>query len=122
MPAAFVSDATGEDEIHVGPVDGSAAAKPITTAADTYKYELLWSPENPCLAQMADQRAPLRFHDLPGLASSQPVGSTIGGTGLGISSSCRAPEAALAYAAFLAEASTQQRFAELHGQPAHVAA
>jgi tricorn protease len=43
---AFVSDATGEDEIHVGPADGSAPAKPITTGSDTYKYELRWSPDS----------------------------------------------------------------------------
>lgn len=43
---AFVSDATGEDEIHVGPVDGSAPAKAVTSGADTYKYDLLWSPDS----------------------------------------------------------------------------
>lgn len=70
----------------------------------------------------ADQRRPLRFHDLAGLASTSPAGSTIGGTGLGISARCAAPEAALAYAAYLMEAGTQKRFAALHGQAARIEA
>lgn len=70
----------------------------------------------------ADMRMPLRFHDLPGLASASPDGSIIGGTGLGISSACKEPEAALAYARYLMEAETQKRFAALHGQPARVEA
>ena len=43
---AFVSDATGEDEIHVGPADGREPAKAITEGADTYKYEIVWSPDS----------------------------------------------------------------------------
>jgi multiple sugar transport system substrate-binding protein len=69
-----------------------------------------------------DQRVPLRFHDLPGLASESSAGSTIGGTGLGISTACREPEAALAYSRYLLETETQRRFASLHGQPARVEA
>ncbi len=42
---AFISDATGEDEIHVVPQDGSDGAKPITSGADTYKYDIVWSPD-----------------------------------------------------------------------------
>jgi tricorn protease len=42
---AFISDATGEDEIHVVPQDGSDAAKPVTSGADTYKYDIVWSPD-----------------------------------------------------------------------------
>jgi tricorn protease len=43
---AFVSDATGEDEIHVMPQDGSDAAPPLTGGADTYKYDIEWSPDS----------------------------------------------------------------------------
>jgi tricorn protease len=43
---AVVSDATGEDEIHVLPQDGSDAAKQITAGADTYKYDIVWSPDS----------------------------------------------------------------------------
>lgn len=70
----------------------------------------------------ADMGRPLGFHDLPGVAGPDPRGSTIGGTGLGISAYCREPEAALAYAGFLLDAATQKAFAAHHGQPARVEA
>jgi multiple sugar transport system substrate-binding protein len=68
----------------------------------------------------ADQRCPLRFAGLPTVVGASPVGSTIGGTGLAISASCRAPDAALAYAAFAASPATQRQFARHHGQPARI--
>ncbi len=68
----------------------------------------------------ADRARPLRFHDLPGPNGAQ--GSTIGGTGLGISVHCPHPEAALAYARYLVQTDTQRAFAAHHGQPAHVSA
>jgi tricorn protease len=43
---AFICDASGEDEIHVVPQDGSDAARPITSGADTYKYDIAWSPDS----------------------------------------------------------------------------
>jgi tricorn protease len=43
---AFISDATGEDEIYIVPQDGSAAPKQLTRGADTYKFSLLWSPDS----------------------------------------------------------------------------
>ncbi len=42
---AFISDRSGEDEIFIIPQDGKSEAVPITRNADTYKYELLWSPD-----------------------------------------------------------------------------
>ncbi len=42
---AFICDAGGEDEIHIIPQDGSDTAKPITSGADTYKYDIVWSPD-----------------------------------------------------------------------------
>ena len=67
----------------------------------------------------ADQRRPLRFHNLPG--PKGPAGSTIGGTGLGVSAHTRHLPEALAYASFAIEATTQRAFATHHGQPAHQA-
>ncbi len=60
---AFISDVTGEDEIHVGPADGSSPAKAITTHADTYKYELLWSPDSKKLL-WSDKKLRLQFVDV----------------------------------------------------------
>lgn len=60
---AFVSDGTGEDEIHVGPADGSAVAKPITSKADTYKYEIAWSPDSKKIA-WTDKKLRLQFVDV----------------------------------------------------------
>lgn len=70
----------------------------------------------------ADFSNPLRFHDLPGLRGPDPRGSTIGGTGLGISAKCRNREAALAYAAYLLRPETQVAFGRHHGQPARIEA
>jgi tricorn protease len=60
---AFVSDATGEDEIHVGPVDGSEPAKPVTSGADTYKYEIAWSPDSKKIL-WSDKKLRLQFVDV----------------------------------------------------------
>src|SRR5687767_6758446 len=89
-------------------------------ASDT----LVYCPAVYCYATYAesDMGRPLGFHDLPGVAGPDPRGSTIGGTGLGISAYCREPEAALAYAGFLLDAATQKAFAAHHGQPARVEA
>jgi multiple sugar transport system substrate-binding protein len=81
--------------------------------------DLVFCPAVYCYATYAeaDIRRPLRFFDLPGLESASPRGSTLGGTGLGVSARTSEP-AALAYAAFLMEAATQKAFATHHGQPA----
>lgn len=86
--------------------------------------DLVFCPAVYCYATYAesDHRRPLRFHDLPGLAEADPRGSTIGGTGLGISAHCRDREAAMSYARFLLEPETQLTFAAHHGQPARVEA
>jgi len=80
--------------------------------------DLVTCPAVYCYATYAesDQRRPLRFHDLTG--PNGPTGSTIGGTGLGLSAHCAAPDAARAYASFCARPETQRIFAEHHGQPA----
>jgi multiple sugar transport system substrate-binding protein len=80
--------------------------------------DLVTCPAVYCYATYAeaDQRKPLRFHDLPGPNGAK--GSTIGGTGLGVSALRGAGEAALAYARFAASPEVQRLFAENHGQPA----
>jgi len=43
---AFISDATGEDEIYIIPQDGSGPPQQLTKDADTYKYQIIWSPDS----------------------------------------------------------------------------
>ena len=82
--------------------------------------DLVFCPAVYCYATYAeaDQRQPLRFHDFPGPRG--PRGSTIGGTGLGLSAYCAHPEAALTYARFAASTAAQLAFALHHGQPARI--
>jgi len=82
--------------------------------------DLVYCPAVYCYATYAeaDMRRPLRFHDLPGLAAATSSGSTIGGTGVGLSASSRHPDAARTYIRYLARSGTQRAFAEHHGQPA----
>jgi multiple sugar transport system substrate-binding protein len=86
--------------------------------------DLVYCPAVYCYATYAeaDIRKPLRFFDLPGLAGRSPAGSTIGGTGIGLSAHCAEPAAALAYIGYLGTSATQKAFAAHHGQPAHVEA
>ena len=43
---AYVSDASGEDEIYLAPQGAGAPPVQLTRNADTYKYQLLWSPDS----------------------------------------------------------------------------
>ena len=43
---AYVSDRSGEDEIYIMPQDGQGEAQQLTRNADTYKYQLFWSPDS----------------------------------------------------------------------------
>ncbi|HZV71114.1 MAG TPA: PDZ domain-containing protein [Saprospiraceae bacterium] len=60
---AFISDATGEDEIYIQKQDGSEAAVKLTQGADTYKYYLVWSPDNKKIA-WADKKLRLQYVDV----------------------------------------------------------
>jgi tricorn protease len=42
---AWISDASGEDEIYLAPRDGSGPPRRLTEGGDTYKFSLLWSPD-----------------------------------------------------------------------------
>jgi multiple sugar transport system substrate-binding protein len=82
--------------------------------------DLVFCPAVYCYATYAerDVRRPLRFHDLPGLGEATCRGSTIGGTGIGLSARCRHRSAALDYLRFVSDERIQRAFAENHGQPA----
>ena len=68
----------------------------------------------------ADRVPRLAYTDIPDAGGHGPVGSTIGGAGLGVSAKTRGADAAEAFAAFMAEGTTQCGIvARCHGQPAH---
>lgn len=62
---AYVSDASGEDEIWIRPQDGSGVARALTRQADTYKYGPEWSPDSRYLA-WTDKKNRLQFVEVEG--------------------------------------------------------
>lgn len=59
---AYISDATGENELYVRPQDGSGPAVQLTRDADTYYFAPAWSPDSRRLA-WTDRRQRLRMVD-----------------------------------------------------------
>ena len=47
---AYVSDQSGEDEVWIRPQDGSGEPRALTSGADTYKYDIVWSPDSKRIA------------------------------------------------------------------------
>jgi tricorn protease len=60
---AFISDATGEDEVHVIAPDGKTPPRQITDHGDTYKYEVSWSPDSKKLL-WSDKKLRLQYVDV----------------------------------------------------------
>ncbi len=60
---AYISDATGEDEIYIQKQDGSEAAVQLTTGGDTYKYYMSWSPDSKKLV-WSDKKLRLQYVDI----------------------------------------------------------
>jgi len=60
---AYVSDATGEDEIYIQKQDGSEKPIQITKNADTYKYHIVWSPDAKKIA-WCDKMNRLQYVDI----------------------------------------------------------
>jgi tricorn protease len=57
---AYVSDASGEDEVWIVPQDGRGSARQVTKDGDTYKYQIEWSPDSKKIL-WADKALRLRF-------------------------------------------------------------
>jgi len=57
---AYISDASGEDEIYVVSQGGGKKARQVTRNAETYKYQIKWSPDSKKIL-WADKRLRLRF-------------------------------------------------------------
>ena len=60
---AYISDATGEDEIYIMPQDGSGTPTQLTTNGDVYKYTLYWSPDSKKIL-WADKQQRLLYVDV----------------------------------------------------------
>ncbi|MBU2636847.1 MAG: PDZ domain-containing protein [Bacteroidetes bacterium] len=60
---AYISDATGEDEIYIVSQDNSSAPTQLTKNSDTYKYKIYWSPDSRKI-MWADKKLRLRFVDV----------------------------------------------------------
>ncbi|MEK9137520.1 MAG: protease, partial [Bacteroidota bacterium] len=60
---AYISDASGEDEIYIAPQDGSAGTGQLTKNGDTYKYQVLWSPDSKKLV-WSDKKLRLQYVDV----------------------------------------------------------
>ena len=60
---AFVSDATGEDELYIVPQDGAAPATQLTNEHGPYMYQPLWSPNSGKLL-WADKKLNLKVADV----------------------------------------------------------
>jgi tricorn protease len=60
---AYISDASGEDEIYIAPQDGSSSAKQLTRGADTYKFFVQWSPDGKKLL-WPDKKLRLQYVDI----------------------------------------------------------
>ncbi len=60
---AYISDASGEDEIYVTAQDGKGSPVQLTKNADTYKYQILWSPDSKKLV-WGDKKLRLQYVDV----------------------------------------------------------
>ena len=60
---AYVSDATGEDEIYTVAQDGGEKPMQLTSGSDTYKYEISWSPDGKKIV-WSDKKLRLQFVDV----------------------------------------------------------
>jgi tricorn protease len=60
---AYISDATGEDEIYIEPQDGSGSPIQITKNGHNYKYQISWSPDSKKI-MWADREQHLYYVDI----------------------------------------------------------
>jgi len=60
---AFISDATGEDEIYIQVPDGFSKPVQVTSNSDNYKYEIAWSPDSKKIL-WSDRKPRLQYVDV----------------------------------------------------------
>ncbi len=69
---AYISDRSGEDEIHLKSQDGLGEARAITSGGSVYKYSLVWSPDSKKI-MWADREQKLHFVDVDSAQVKQVV-------------------------------------------------
>jgi tricorn protease len=67
---AYISDATGEDEIWIAPQDGRGAAVQVTRGGSNYKYQPVWSPDSRKL-MWSDRQQRLHIVDIDTKVATQ---------------------------------------------------
>lgn len=60
---AYISDRTGEDEIFIINQDGSGKPVQVTSGAETYKYQIKWSPDSKKIL-WGDREQRIRYVDI----------------------------------------------------------
>jgi tricorn protease len=73
---AYISDATGEDEIYMMPQDNSSAAQQLTKYSDNYKYQIYWSPDSKKIL-WADKMMRLRYVDVQTKSTTEVAKSDV---------------------------------------------
>ncbi|NIM91794.1 MAG: protease [Candidatus Aminicenantes bacterium] len=96
---AYISDASGTDEIYIRPQDGSDKAEQITKNGDTYKYQIYWSPDSKKLL-WGDKKLRLNYVDI----ETKEIVEVIKATAWEIRDYCWSPDSQwIAYSKFEAE-------------------
>ncbi|MGI9114265.1 MAG: S41 family peptidase [Chthoniobacterales bacterium] len=67
---AYNSDATGENELYIRSQDGKGQPQQVTSGADTYYYQPIWSPDSKKLL-WADRLQRLRYVDVTSKAATE---------------------------------------------------
>ena len=75
---AYLSDASGENELYVRAQDGKGEPQQLTTGADTYYFQPIWSPDSKKLL-WSDRMERLRIVDVGSKAVTQVDQSKVGG-------------------------------------------
>lgn len=73
---AYISDATGEDEVYMIAADGKSAAVQLTFKSSNYKYGLKWSPDSKKITY-SDRNQNVYFVDIDSKAETKVVHSDV---------------------------------------------
>ena len=74
---AFISDASGEDEIWTIAPDGRSAPEQLTKGGDTYKYDIHWSPDSKKIL-WSDKLLRLQYVDVASKETHEVAKNTVG--------------------------------------------